>query len=187
MERPAGRSEAELPQLRGFTPGATTIGSQVDRDVLAYLVRSEAAVYVDPPNVARVAGALDATIDGARMQVRRGRPFSGDKGFLLSCAIRPLHALPGEKPVDVGDAMVMQDHVCTLVAPGSCCIVFPADGSPAFSFKAPSYGLSWCGIAPGETCVSWAAQEVCETFVALDCRPAPGFNRPITAWVCSLP
>lgn len=188
MEPTASRSKSDLPVLAGVTPGRTKIGSRTSRDLLAYLVRSESVVYVDPPNLPRVAAALAATIDGPRLLVRKAGPLRGGDDVALACTTRPLADLPVAQPVGVGDGLVMQDHECVLIAPFACCILWPEDGGePAFSFKAPHYGLSWCGMTAGATCASWVAEEECETFLLLNCQPEPGLWRKITAWVCSMP
>lgn len=187
MDPTGSRSDRDVPVLAGVTLGRTTIGSKASPDLLAYVVRAEAIVYVDPPQLARIAAALGATTGGAHLAVRRGRPFRDDARVALECAIRPLSDLPATQPVGMGDGLVVQGHECVLIAPFSCCILSPEDGSPAFSFKAPHYGLSWCGVAPGGTCVSWVAEEECETYWLLNCQPEPGVRRKIAAWVCSMP
>lgn len=187
MERAGNRSDPDVPVVPGVTPGRTTIGSRASRDLLAYVVRAQSIAYVDARELPRVAAALGARVDGTQLTVRKGPPFREGERAAFACAIRPLADLPVAQPVGIGDGVVVQGHECVLIAPFACCILSPDDGSPAFSFKAPHYGLSWCGLAPGGTCASWIAEEECETFWLLDCQPAPGLRRKITAWVCSMP
>lgn len=182
MEQKGCRADSGVPVLQQVTLGETTIGDQVTGDLLAYVVRAEAAVYVDSSNLARVAAKLDAKIIGKTFTIAQ----RGKGGSVLECDIRPLDALPGDKPAEIGDGKVLDNHVCTRAEPGSCCHVIKEDGTLDYSFKAPSYGMSWCQVDRKELCASWLAQENCETFFFALCQPAPGFTRPITAWVCSI-
>jgi hypothetical protein len=182
MERQGCRDAKGVPELRTVTLGQTTIGDQVTSDLLAYVVRATATVYVDDADLARVAKALRATVSGKLMTItQRGR-----RGFVLACDIAPFEDLPKDEPAKIGDGKVVADHVCTLVEPGSCCHMMKEPFVLDFSFKAPDYGMSWCQVAANETCASWLHAETCVTFFGFLCQPPPGFAREITAWVCSI-
>lgn len=182
MEAGKCRDAAGVAEFRSVPPGRTAIGEIATPDLIAYVVRALGAVYVDPANLARAAAALGASVRGTTMTIAR----PGARGFTLACAIHPLAELPQDKPAEIGDAKVVAGHVCTLVEPGFCCTMLKEDGSFDFSFRAPSYGMSWCKVEAAETCAAWLHEETCETFPWPLCQPLPGVIRPITAWVCSI-
>ena len=86
---------------------------------------------------------------GSHLLISKGRPLSAGQGVVLRCAMRPLEALPVGVLEDVGDGRVLQDRLCWFVEAGNCCHVLKTDGSFAYSFKAPSYGMSCCRLSPG--------------------------------------
>ena len=186
MEQKSHSKDSDVPTVEEVELEKTTIGDHVDDDLLAYIVRSEAAIYVATYNLARVAAHLNAEVKDQLLIIRKGKPFAGDNGFLLKCDIKPMESLQAEQLVGIGDGKVRQGEVCSLVAPFTCVNVV-SKGVFSFSHKAPSYGMSICIISAGDTCDSWVAQENCDTFTGQGCQPPPAVNRLIAAYVCSMP
>ena len=180
------RSNEEMTQRLDVVLGKSTIGEQIDDNLLAYIVRSEEAIYVDKSQFDRVVKHFGARQEGSSLIITKGQPWKG-LGFVLTCAVKSLAELPTDKLVDFGDAKVEKDLVCSLLPAGDCVDVVDEAGKVVYSHKTPSYGMSLCLIEVGETCDSWVAEEFVDTYKESGCQPDPPVNKKVSAYVCSLP
>ncbi|MBK9116884.1 MAG: hypothetical protein IPM22_14980 [Betaproteobacteria bacterium] len=186
MQRQVNCTADRVPTVEGIWPGTTTVADRSKSVLLAYVRRSASAIYIDPANMERVVGALRARFEGDRLLIPTGKTLAALDGMLLRCARRPWGALPLSEPVEVGDGSVLADRRCSLVEPFQCAHVEAPDRTFKYSFRAPDYGMSVCRLSPGDTCISWAAQEMCDTYAEPRCRPEPAVRQLVTAWVCSM-